>query len=761
MPSTTTPSVAIFSPGRTTKRSPTRELARSARAARRRRRRAPRRPSRRARAARAARRRRGAWRAPRSSGRRGGTPSRPTRPRGRSVAARPRSGRARRHRHRRHAGVAEEQRVRPTSRTRRACRRETSVSIVAAPWRRFVHAARWNGHAPQITTGVASASDEPLPVRRTAAPGPSPAAATGTREHGGDDQPPAQRAPSGRRSVGAAAVGAGRRGAVAGRLDGRDQLARASTALGSYSTVGLLGGVVDRRGDAVELVELALDPGRARRAGHARRSAARPRRRSCCPTIPPGGILRRWPPPLSKPVSRLRARTRTSCSSGSPASRARCAGIARMIEDDRYCIDILTQLGAVDTALEAVALKVLDEHVQHCVAGALASGDAKRGEREEPRAARSGSALRKDALAPRASLAGTCPDAKRRYGSAVAEEHTLEVDGRELVDHAARTRCSSPSAARRSSTSSSYYLAVGEPLLRAMGGRPVLLQRFPRRRRAASRSSRSACPTSAPDVAADDRSSARRTARRRDALVARRPRPRPLGREPRLPRLPRVAVPGRRPRASPTSCASTSTRSRASTFDEVREAAARGAGAARRARHRRLPEDHRATAASTSTCGSSRAGTRYEVRAAAVAVARELERRRPDLITAAWWKEERGERVFVDFNQNAPHKTVFGAWSVRPRAGAQVSTPFALGRARRRSTPTSSPSRPCPARVADARRPVGGHGRRARSRSSRCSSCHERDRGRRACMDAPWPPVYPKMPDEPPRVAPSRARKQS
>ena len=50
-------------------------------------------------------------------------------------------------------------------------------------------------------------------------------------------------------------------------------------------------------------------------------------------------------------------------------------GIAKMVEDDRYCIDILTQLGAVDTALEAVALKVLEEHVQHCVAGALASGD--------------------------------------------------------------------------------------------------------------------------------------------------------------------------------------------------------------------------------------------------------------------------------------------------------------------------------------------------------------------------------------------------
>src|ERR1041384_8190806 len=66
-----------------------------------------------------------------------------------------------------------------------------------------------------------------------------------------------------------------------------------------------------------------------------------------------------------------------------------------------------------------------------------------------------------------------------------------------------------------------------------------------------------------------------------------------------------------------------------------------------------------------------------QVRAGAVARARELERRHPDLLTAAWWKEERGRRVFVDFNQNSPHKTVFGAWSVRARPGGQASAPFA------------------------------------------------------------------------------------
>jgi CsoR family transcriptional regulator, copper-sensing transcriptional repressor len=51
-------------------------------------------------------------------------------------------------------------------------------------------------------------------------------------------------------------------------------------------------------------------------------------------------------------------------------------GIEKMVEDDRYCIDVLTQIGAVMTALESVGLKVLEDHTRHCVAGALASGDA-------------------------------------------------------------------------------------------------------------------------------------------------------------------------------------------------------------------------------------------------------------------------------------------------------------------------------------------------------------------------------------------------
>jgi DNA ligase D len=148
--------------------------------------------------------------------------------------------------------------------------------------------------------------------------------------------------------------------------------------------------------------------------------------------------------------------------------------------------------------------------------------------------------------------------------------------------------------------------------------------------------------------------------------------------------------------------------------------------------------------------------TSYDVRAAAVAVARELERRRPDLVTAAWWKEERGTRVFVDFNQNAPHKTVFGAWSVRARPGAQVSTPFAWDDLDA-IEPDVLTIDTVPARVRDSGDPWAVMTDHPQSLDP-LLELHERDRAD-GLQDAPWPPVYPKMPDEPPRVAPSRARK--
>ncbi len=144
----------------------------------------------------------------------------------------------------------------------------------------------------------------------------------------------------------------------------------------------------------------------------------------------------------------------------------------------------------------------------------------------------------------------------------------------------------------------------------------------------------------------------------------------------------------------------------------------------------------------------------YRVRAAAVALARELERRHPERITAAWWKEERGRRVFVDYNQNAPHKTVFGAWSVRSRVGAQVSTPFHWDDIASLD-PDALTLATVPARVAADGDPWADIGDRP-SDLAEPLAWFDGDLERRG--DAPWPPVYPKQPHEPPRVAPSRAR---
>jgi DNA ligase D len=148
--------------------------------------------------------------------------------------------------------------------------------------------------------------------------------------------------------------------------------------------------------------------------------------------------------------------------------------------------------------------------------------------------------------------------------------------------------------------------------------------------------------------------------------------------------------------------------------------------------------------------------TSYQVRDAAVAVARELERRRPELVTAAWWKEERGKRVFIDFNQNAPHKTIFGAWSVRARPGAQVSTPFTWDELDA-IEPDALTIATVPARLARDGDPWAAMTEAPQSLEP-LLALHERDTAA-GMVDAPWPPQYPKMPGEPARVAPSRARK--
>jgi len=145
----------------------------------------------------------------------------------------------------------------------------------------------------------------------------------------------------------------------------------------------------------------------------------------------------------------------------------------------------------------------------------------------------------------------------------------------------------------------------------------------------------------------------------------------------------------------------------------------------------------------------------FAVRGAVVALGRELARRHPDLITDKWWKEERGTRVFVDYNQNAPHKNMFGAWCARPRVGAQVSTPFGWDELDS-IDPEAMTIDTVPGRLAER----GDPWELMDEAPVSIAPLVERFAADLAdgIPDAPWPPVYPKMPNEAPRVQPSRAR---
>jgi DNA ligase D-like protein (predicted polymerase) len=143
-----------------------------------------------------------------------------------------------------------------------------------------------------------------------------------------------------------------------------------------------------------------------------------------------------------------------------------------------------------------------------------------------------------------------------------------------------------------------------------------------------------------------------------------------------------------------------------------------------------------------------------EVRRAALAFAREVERRAPGIATSKWWKEER-HGVFVDYNQNAKDRTVASAYSVRPTVDARVSAPLAW-----HEVPDCDPSdftlATMPARYAAIGDRHEGIDEQAGSIDGllELSARHERE----GQGDAPWPPQYAKQPGEPPRVQPSRRR---
>ena len=330
-----------------------------------------------------------------------------------------------------------------------------------------------------------------------------------------------------------------------------------------------------------------------------------------------------------------------------------------------------------------------------------------------------------------------------------ADAVMLEVDGREV-------RVSNPGKVffgARGETKLDlveYYLSVAEPLMRAMGGRPVLLERYPD---GASGKSffQKRVPKGAPEwltttvVSTPNGTLSNAMVAADVAHVVWAVNMGCLGFHmwPYLAQAPAFADELRIDLDPQPGVV----------FDQVREAA----------REVKAALDELAMPVHVKTSGRrglhvyARLAPRwdsYAVRAAAVALAREMARRRPDLITDAWWKEERGERVFVDFNQNAPHKTVFGAWSVRPRVGAQVSTPIGW-----HEVDDVEPEDLTIATVGDRVARIGDPWAAMDGEPASLEPLlewHARDM-EAGLMDAPWPPVYPKMPNEPPRVAPSRA----
>jgi DNA ligase D len=146
-----------------------------------------------------------------------------------------------------------------------------------------------------------------------------------------------------------------------------------------------------------------------------------------------------------------------------------------------------------------------------------------------------------------------------------------------------------------------------------------------------------------------------------------------------------------------------------------------------------------------------------DVRHAAIAFGRELERRLPGQVTTSWWKEERGERIFVDYNQNARDRTIASAYSVRPKPGAPVSAPVTwdeLGEV----APEDFTVATMPARFAEVGDRHEGINDVAHSLQP-LLDMYERDEAE-GRGDMPYPPDYPKMPGEPRRVQPSRAKRE-
>ena len=148
-----------------------------------------------------------------------------------------------------------------------------------------------------------------------------------------------------------------------------------------------------------------------------------------------------------------------------------------------------------------------------------------------------------------------------------------------------------------------------------------------------------------------------------------------------------------------------------------------------------------------------------DVRHAAIAFGRELERRMPGRVTTKWWKEERGEAIFVDYNQNARDRTIASAYSVRPLPHAPVSAPVGWEELAD-VDPRDLTVRTMPARFAE-KGDLNSDIDDVAHDMTPLLEWYERDEQDHGLGDMPYPPDYPKMPGEPPRVQPSRKNPQN
>jgi len=144
-----------------------------------------------------------------------------------------------------------------------------------------------------------------------------------------------------------------------------------------------------------------------------------------------------------------------------------------------------------------------------------------------------------------------------------------------------------------------------------------------------------------------------------------------------------------------------------------------------------------------------------EVRRAALALAREVERRMPQVATSAWWKEERGERVFIDYNQNARDRTVASVYSVRATPDARVSCPVTWDEVPDVEAEDFTIAT-VPARYASLGDVGAGIDDIEHSLEPLLELARRDEAG--GLGDAPWPPHFPKQKGEPRRVQPSKAR---